>query len=115
MDDAGRDGTKKRLAENEALFREMNESTHYVRKLADPEEDTSLSIVCECGRPKCTQFIEVSRAEYEHIRSQSTWFFTLPGHESPLVERVINRSARYLVVEKLPGIPAEVANEEDPR
>jgi hypothetical protein len=40
---------------------------------------------------------------------------TLPGHEAPEVERVVERRDRYQVVEKDNGPPARMAEAADPR
>jgi hypothetical protein len=48
------------------------------------------------------------------VRSASTRFFVIPGHEDNEVERVVERTDRYLVVEKI-GDAAEEADDLDPR
>ncbi len=48
----------------------------------------------------CAERIELSRSEYERIRSRQTFFVVVPGHELPEIERVVERADRYAIVEK---------------
>jgi hypothetical protein len=106
----------KRLAENEALFREVNErvaevATHFF----DIDTDEVIDFVCECARADCSELIPITAAEYEGIRAGSTRFAVLPGHEEPQIEIIIERRPAYLVVEKRGEEAQEVARETDPR
>jgi hypothetical protein len=58
--------------------------------------------------------MELTLAEYEHVRARPTHFVLVPTHEIPEVERVVEREAGYVVVEKV-GEAARVAEETDPR
>jgi hypothetical protein len=105
----------KRLAENEALFREVNErvaevATHFFH--LDSHE--AIDFICECARPECADLIPMTAAEYEAIRAQSTRFAVIPGHQEPEIESIIERRPAYLVVEKRDEAQ-EVARETDPR
>jgi hypothetical protein len=106
----------KRLAQNESLFREVNERVEEIASgFADRnEEDRLIGFVCECGRGDCTKSIDLTRAEYEFVRSNPLRFLVLAGHEDDSVERVVERTERFLVVVKL-GEGARVAAEQDPR
>lgn len=110
------DPRAKRVAQNEALFREVNERVEEVASgFADrDEEDRLTGFVCECGRRDCTESIEATRAQYEAVRSNPLRFLLLPGHEDDSVERVIERAERFVVVVKL-GEGARLAAEQDPR
>jgi hypothetical protein len=44
----------------------------------------------------------MAAAEYEHVRSDNDRFALVPGHEDEEIERVVERSERYIVVDKLP-------------
>jgi hypothetical protein len=106
------DERARKLGLNEAAFRSANER---VRKVA---EGFSLvadrtNFICECGSSACTEPISLTMAEYEHVRSDPRWFATVPGHESPEVERVVEDHGNYVVLEKLPGGPAGLAIRED--
>ena len=51
---------------------------------------------------------------YEAVRASPRRFLVLEGHETPEVERVVERHPAYVVVEKLDEA-ARVAEETDPR
>ena len=53
-------------------------------------------------------------AKYEAIRQGPNRFPVIPGHERREVERVVEASDCYLVVEKI-GAGAAVARDHDPR
>jgi hypothetical protein len=101
------------MARNEALFREVNERIEDVQSGFDAHGRTDF--LCECGSDDCTQPISLTLAEYEHIRQDPKHFVVVPGHDVVDVERVVEQTDRYAVVEKLPGAPAKIALERDPR
>jgi hypothetical protein len=92
---------EERLAQNEARFREINES-------AQPQRETRGEgrFVCECADRACMQWIEVSPAKYTEVRQHPRWFVIAPTHEVPDVETVVERHPGFFVVEK----PEEVAH-----
>ncbi len=98
------------VGKNEALFREVNERIREIATFADHVE-----FLCECGDPTCAQPIAMSLAEYEAVRSDSARFALVPGHETPELERVVEDHGRYVVVEKTPGRPTDLAVGLDPR
>jgi hypothetical protein len=104
-----------RIARNEALFRSVNER---VRELATTagtrDRDPVASFVCECGSADCTATVELTVAQYEHVRADPTHFVVVSGHETPEVEEVVERYERYHVVRKHPS-EAQIAIETDPR
>ena len=100
---------EKRLAENEAVFREVNER---IAEVSDRFELEAVSAICECANAECTRRFELSRRDYDEVRARSLQFAVVPGHERPDIERVIARRAGYLIVEKI-GEGAEVAEEQD--
>jgi hypothetical protein len=103
-----------RLARNEALYREVNERVAEVAERFQ-EVETPLGFSCECDSADCAELIEMTLAEYEAIRAEPTRFAVIPGHGRPEIERVVERHADYLVVEKREEDAAEVARETDPR
>ena len=111
--DSARD---ERRARNEALFREVNERIEDLSSdsAGESEQAEALEVVCECGRDDCTELIEVTRPQYEAVRSDPRRFIVRPGHEHTDIERVVERNSGFLVVEKLEHA-AEIAVEEDPR
>ena len=94
------EGTKDRIAKNEALFREVNERVREIdsRQAGGPEH--AWDFLCECGYPDCTQAVRLTIDEYEAVRASPVTFAVLPGHEVLEVEAVVHRHDRYLVVEK---------------
>jgi hypothetical protein len=104
----------KRIARNEVLFREVNE------RLRELGEGFSLvaeeaEFVCECANQSCTERIHMPLQVYEEIRADPKRFFVIKGHEEPEYEQVVEERDGYLIVEKLPGGPAEIAIKEHPR
>ena len=110
------DSRATRIAKNEALFREVNERVEEVTSdLAEgDEEDQPIGFICECERRDCNQSVKATRAEYEAVRSNPLRFLLLAGHEDDSVERVVERTERFVVVVKM-GEGARVAAERDPR
>ncbi len=54
--------------------------------------------MCECGQAECATRIQLTRAAYEHVRSEPLFFAVTPGHELPDVEDVVERHPAYHVV-----------------
>jgi hypothetical protein len=107
---------EERLAQNEALFREVNErvaevATHFIEVETKGE---AVEFICECGRADCAEPIAMTVAEYQAIRAKPTRFAVVPAHEQPEVESVVERYPTYVVVEKR-GDAEEIARETDPR
>ena len=101
-----------RQGRNESLFREVNERIAEVNQTFHVEGRSEF--LCECSREECKEPISISIDEYETVRRAPTRFFVIPGHEDESVERVIERSDRYVVVEKF-GEAADEAEDLDPR
>jgi hypothetical protein len=101
---------EERVGKNEALFREVNERIREVTTY-----DGDVEFLCECGDASCTRAITMTLDEYETLRTESTRFAVVVGHETPDVEYVVEENDRFAVVEKRPGIPARLAAETDPR
>jgi hypothetical protein len=94
------------------LFRRVNEQLKAAEEPLGPEE--RLQFFCECGDPTCADFVFMSAAEYEEVRSDPRRFIVLPGHEELWVERILDRRNGYLLVEK-EGPTAAMAESTDPR
>ena len=92
---------EERLAQNEARFREINESAQPQR-----EEQGQGRFVCECADRSCTTWITVDLADYHAVRAHALRFIIAPTHEVPDLERVVDRKPGYFVIEK----PDEVAH-----
>ena len=110
---AGNDDAIERIyrscAKNEALLREVNDRIEEVgEQLTVVPDGGQLDFRCECGRPDCEAFISLTISEYEHLRSDNDRFAVTPGHENDRIERVVERSERYLIVDKLPNVERNV-------
>jgi hypothetical protein len=104
------DERARRVAENEILFREVNE--HVVggsRRYAE-----NFEILCECADPTCMEHIHVTTESYERARDQPTDFLLKPGHAKPEFETTIESHEEFVLVRKN-GEAAAIARKLDPR
>ena len=108
------DERQRRIGQNEALFRKVNERLNDVHDALSAFTGV-LEIVCECGTLTCAQMLSITPNDYEHLRSDATWFAVKPGHEIASVETVVMSREGYDIVEKRPGPAAEEAEATDPR
>jgi hypothetical protein len=106
---------QRRAAENQALFREINEQ---IQKLDNSVEELTpyRSWTCECADTACLERIDMTPQEYETVRSHPARFAVCPDEEHVFagVELITERTERYWVVEKIEAA-AEAAAELDPR
>ncbi|MDQ3669977.1 MAG: hypothetical protein M3377_06835 [Actinomycetota bacterium] len=102
---------EERLTKNEALFREVNEK---VKELTVSQLSDWSDVLCECSDPNCLTTIEVTVGEYEAVRAHGARFALAGGHEDTSVERVVERTERFVVVEKTETAGA-MARDLDPR
>ena len=108
------DERERRIGENEALFRMVNDEVRGLNRRFEANADP-MSVICECGRVDCTDRLELQPPEYEAVRENGRLFAIKPGHDDPQVERVVERHANYWIVEKDEGAAAELAEASDPR
>lgn len=106
---------ERRIGENEALFREVNERVHALNETF-PLAAVYTSWVCECSSTGCFERVELTPAEYETVRADPARFLIYPedSHVAPEAELVAERLDRYWVVEKL-GQARKIAEALDPR
>jgi hypothetical protein len=109
------DKRTRKVGENEALFRTVNEEIQALNRGLAEISDNTLHITCECGDLLCTAQLSVPISVYERIRADSALFLITPGHEIPRVEKVVERASRHAVVRKDPGDPERIAEATDPR
>jgi hypothetical protein len=101
-------------AGNQTLFREFNERVKRLNDRADFESVLD-EWLCECANTKCLERIAMFAGEYELVRQDGACFLVSPSDEHVgLDERIIERSDRYWIVEKL-GYGAELTRRSDPR
>ena len=104
---------QKRIADNEASFRDINERLEdSLRQVRHTPE--LLRFICECGDRRCESSVSLTFEEYEAVRRDSRRFAVVPGHVFPETERVVAGNDRYEVVEKR-GIAVEVTDAADRR
>ena len=102
------DERARRVGENEAVYRAVNERIRGLNESFGPGSEP-LRIICECGDLTCADRLEVPPAEYERVRADPTLFFVVDGHEIPDLEDVVERADGYTLVCKHRGEPALVA------
>lgn len=109
------DDRLRRQARNEALIREVNERIDALEKKENGwSKDGRFEFLCECGREEvCHTTVELTLVEYERVRSQDDRFAVHPGHETDVLEHVVERHERWVLVDKVPDAEAAVAD--DPR
>jgi len=101
-----------RAAQNQSFFRRLNDK---IQRL--PESATVITPagewLCECADLDCRESILLTIGEYETVRQTPTRFAVAPSylHVVPEVERVVAKTDRYWIVEKL-GVGAKIAIDE---
>ena len=104
---------EEQAAASEAVARDLNEEIETAHEEAGRQG--YVPMLCECGEVDCDHVVPMTLEEYEEVRANPRRFAVAPGHLLPEVERVVENEGRFLVVEKRPGVPATVAEEQDPR
>lgn len=107
------DARERRLAENEALFREVNEGIE-AQASKFGGDGHGYEFLCECSNRDCNARIVMTLPEYESVRRDSNHFAVMPGHHLPEIEKVVRRTDGYWLVEKQDDA-AELVEELDPR
>lgn len=101
------------MAQNEALFREVNERVEGIAVKLGAQGD-EYEYFCECANKDCTFRAVLSIDQYESIRSDPRQFVVLPDHFTPEVEEVVLRTDAYWVVRKS-GEAGDYVEKLDPR
>ena len=105
----------RRIAENEARFRDANERIEEAVLRLEPSAQT-LPFVGECGRASCLTIIRLTIEQYEAARDDPRYFLCEPGHEmvGNGLGRVVRDMGKFVIVEKI-GEAGEIAERRDPR
>jgi hypothetical protein len=90
---------------SELLFREVNERIFDIAE----REGEELEVLCECGDESCISTLVITVRDYKRMRLEPSRFVVYDGHELADIERVVERTPAYLVVEKV-GRARQVAN-----
>ena len=109
------DERRRRIAENEALFRTVNDEISAVEeRFSGGDRGRASEFVCECGDAGCRERLAITPPEYEAVRAHPQRFIVLNGHEIEDAEAVVETYEHYRVVEKLGGARV-IAADTDPR
>ncbi|MEJ7567446.1 MAG: hypothetical protein WKF41_04190 [Gaiellaceae bacterium] len=103
------DDRERRLAQNSAHYREVNERTRIVDRAA-----ANVDLVCECADRACTKMIHISADDYEAVRNDGARFIVVRGHEMHDGEKIVARKNGFNVVEKT-GASKAYTEARDPR
>jgi hypothetical protein len=101
-----------KMARTESAFREVNEA---IAKIAIRFEATETDFVCECSDPACAHRVTADLDDYEDVRNDATHFLIAHGHEEPRIERVIEETTEYQVVEKFGVTVQRIVQSLNPR
>jgi hypothetical protein len=104
----------RRVGENEALYRLVNERIKAVSAdvaMAGGE----FGVVCECAALDCKTQIMIRPQVYEQARSNPDQFIVLRGHQLDDIETVVDDHGSFFVIEKTPEEARRIAEEMDPR
>ncbi len=104
------DPRERRMAENEALFREVNERVQDAAENGGGDYD----YFCECANVDCTFRLSLAPAQYEAIRADPKQFVVLPLHYTPEVENLVAENETHWIVRK-DGEAGEYVEKLDPR
>jgi hypothetical protein len=108
--------TADKTALNESLLRERNEALKAHNASVNWVDPPLADWYCECASLDCSEPVRLTVAEYERVRSNPRAFLVAPDerHVRPEVERVVEQTDRFWIVEKV-GEAAEIAEQLDPR
>jgi hypothetical protein len=107
------DAREQRLAQNEALFREVNEKVEAIAAVHG-DDDHVYEFYCECANADCSMQLPATIAEYEAVRAHPTRFLVAPEHWLPEVEAVVEKRDAFWVIEKQ-GEAGRLVAQLDPR
>jgi hypothetical protein len=101
-----------RAAKNEGIFRAVNEQIRTIVERFSAADDAEMfSFVCEWSRPNCIEEVSATLEEYRAVREHPTRFLILADYLDLDRERIIGRTDRFAVVEKL-GLAGAAAEED---
>src|SRR5581483_3774210 len=109
--------SERRLAENEAAFREANERVKHefeaLQRIAKEEDhkpfpstkQVTVHFYCECSNPACRERIIMTLHTYIKLHKKHNQFILIPGHEIPSIEHTVKQGDAYIMVEKRGKVP----------
>jgi hypothetical protein len=109
------DERERRMAENETLFREVNERVDdTAADFVGADETSTCEYFCECANADCTFRVALTHAQYANLRADPRQFVVLPLHFTPEVETLVTKNEGYWLVRKT-GEAGEYVERLDPR
>jgi hypothetical protein len=108
------DDRLRRVGENEALYRLVNER---IEALSGGVITSSgeFGVICECATLDCKTQIMITPAVYEQVRANSDQFIVLRGHQIDEIETIVEDHGGFIVIAKTPAEAKQIAEEMDPR
>jgi hypothetical protein len=88
-----------RAARNEEIFRNVNERIEDTARAHG--FDQTLAFHCECSDVECRATIQMEAAAYDRIAADPVRFVIVPEHANEELERILERTGDYVVVEKV--------------
>ena len=95
-------------ARNEALWREVNDRIEELDEELRILPDDLLEFHCECGNAECEARISMTPDEYREVRRQRDTFALAIDHEDDVIEHVVKRTERFIVVDKVAFVERDV-------
>ena len=86
---------EERIAENEAVVREINEMIQSAHESAP--DISFMHIVCECGYEECHSIIALTEEEYERIRKDPRQFCVIEDHVIQDIETIVEDNDRFAI------------------
>jgi hypothetical protein len=85
---------EQRILQTEEFYREVNEV------IARKRSANGTAFLCECANPFCNVTFKMSADDLTVLHSKPGYYVTLPGHEIPDLEDVVQRQDGYAIVTK---------------
>jgi hypothetical protein len=103
-----------KIARNQATFRALNDEIETAVRRFQIARTEPVRFLCECGDRDCLAAVAVPLAVYERVRWDSHFFLVAPGHVFGGVERTIEETDAYAIVEKTSRPTRRIADQSDP-
>lgn len=96
--------SERHLVENEQLIQARNENfKNALKKFYSPDRTAvheKMNFFCECSDLQCKGYVVLSISQYEAIHARDDRFVIMPKHDLPKVEKIVDHTAGYDIVEK---------------
>jgi hypothetical protein len=93
----------RRQINNELKTRSHNQRVKKTLEHHAPDEvqdELVVDFYCECSDDTCTERIPMTFQEYDELHNSPAKFVLAPGHQSPMVEKVVKADGERTVVKK---------------